>query len=71
MRGPVAELRAFVNAALIQKVDRDHRDPDDVFRRRQVVVAVTFVLGSAVLAWALRITPGDPLFYVATLALAA
>ncbi|MGO4597033.1 CPBP family intramembrane glutamic endopeptidase [Terrabacter sp. 2RAF25] len=71
MRGPVAELRAFVNAALIQKVDRDHRDPDDVFRRRQVVVAVTFVVGSAVLAWALRITPGDPLFYVATLALAA
>ncbi|GAB3888170.1 CPBP family intramembrane glutamic endopeptidase [Terrabacter terrigena] len=71
MRGPVAELRAFVNAALIQKVGRDHRDPDDVFRRRQVVVAVTFVVGSAVLAWALRITPGDPLFYVATLGLAA
>ena len=71
MRGPVAELRAFVNAALIQKVERDHRDPDDVLRRRQVVVAVTFVAGSAVLAWALRITPGDPLFYAATLALAA
>ena len=71
MRGPVTELRAFVNAALIEKVDRDHRDPDDVFRRRQVVVALTFVVGTAVLAWALRITPGDPLFYVATLALAA
>ena len=71
MRGPVGELRAFVNAALIQKVERDHRDPDDVFRRRQVVAAVTFVVGSAVLAWALRITPGDPLFYVATLTLAA
>ncbi|WP_256794101.1 CPBP family intramembrane glutamic endopeptidase [Terrabacter sp. Ter38] len=71
MRGPVTELRAFVNAALIEKVDRDHRDPDDVFRRRQIVVALTFVVGTAVLAWALRITPGDPLFYVATLALAA
>jgi len=71
MRGPVSELRAFVNAALIEKVDRDHHDPDDVFRRRQVVVAITFVVGSAVLAWALRITPGDPLFYVATLTLAA
>ena len=34
-------------------------------------MAVTFVVGSAVLAWALRITPGDPLFYVATLGLAA
>jgi membrane protease YdiL (CAAX protease family) len=71
MRGPVAELRAFVDAALIRKVERDHRDPDDVFRRRQVVVAVTFVVGTVVLAWALRITPGDPVFYVATLALAA
>lgn len=71
MRGPVSELRAFVNAALIEKVGRDHHDPDDVFRRRQVVVAITFVVGSAVLAWALRITPGDPLFYVATLTLAA
>lgn len=71
MRGPVAELRAFVDAALIRKVERDHHDPDDVFRRRQVVAAVTFVVGTAVLAWALRITPGDPLFYVATLALAA
>jgi membrane protease YdiL (CAAX protease family) len=71
MRGPVSELRAFVNAALIEKVDRDHHDPDDVFRRRQVVVAITFVVGTAVLAWALRITPGDPLFYVATLTLAA
>lgn len=71
MRGPVTELRAFVNAALIEKVDRDHHDPDEVFRRRQVVVAVTFVVGSAVLAWALRITPGNPLFYIATLALAA
>ncbi len=71
MRGPVSELRAFVNAALIEKVDRDHHDADDVFRRRQVVVAITFVVGTAVLAWALRITPGDPLFYVATLALAA
>jgi membrane protease YdiL (CAAX protease family) len=67
----VTELRAFVNAALIEKVDRDHRDPDDVFRRRQVTVALTFVVGTVVLAWALRITPGDPLFYVATLALAA
>jgi hypothetical protein len=71
MRGPVAELRAFVDAALVRKVDRDHRDPDDVLRRRQVVVVVTFLVGTGVLAWALRIRPGDPLFYVATLGLAA
>ena len=36
MRGPVTELRAFVNAALIEKVDRDHRDPDGDYVRRWV-----------------------------------
>ena len=70
-RNPLAELRAFVTAALIEPVERRHWDPPEVFRRRQVVVAVTFVVGSGVLAWALRITPGDPSFYGATLLLAA
>ena len=36
MRGPVSELRAFVNAALIEKVDRDHHDPDGAYVRRCV-----------------------------------
>lgn len=69
--GPIAELRAFVTAALIQPVERKHWDPPQTFRRRRVVVAVTFVVGSGVLAWALRIEPGDPSFYVATIVLAA
>lgn len=68
---PIAELRAFVNAALVQPVERKHWDPPQVFRRRQIVVAVTVLVGSGLLAWALRITPGDPLFYVATVLLAA
>ncbi|MCU1538276.1 MAG: Abortive infection protein [Humibacillus sp.] len=68
--GPVAELRAFVNAALIQPVEREHWDAPQVYRRRQVVVVITFIVGSLVLAWALRITPGDPSFYVATVILA-
>jgi membrane protease YdiL (CAAX protease family) len=32
---------------------------------------VTLVVGAAALAWALRIRPGDPLFYTASIALAA
>ncbi|WP_377645155.1 type II CAAX prenyl endopeptidase Rce1 family protein [Oryzobacter terrae] len=68
---PVAELRAFVRAALVDPVPRDHTEPDWAFRRRRVVAFVTLLIGAAVLAWALRIEPGDPTFYVATFALAA
>ena len=69
--GPIAELRAFVTAALVQPVERKHWDPPQVFRRRQIVVIITLLVGSGVLAWALRINPGDPVFYLATLLLAA
>ena len=68
---PLAELRAFVRAALVDPVPRDHTEPDWAFRRRRVVVVITLVVGAGVLAWALRIEPGDPTFYVATFALAA
>ncbi|MBK9475743.1 MAG: CPBP family intramembrane metalloprotease [Tetrasphaera sp.] len=69
MAWPIQELRRFVEAALVNPVPRDHRESDAAFRRRRIVVASTLVIGAAVLAWALRITPGDRLFYVATLAL--
>ena len=68
---PVAELSAFFRAALVDPVPRDHSEPDWAFRRRRLVAVVTLVLGAGVLAWALRIEPGNSLFYVATLALAA
>ena len=68
---PVGELRAFFRAALVEPVPRDHSEPDWAFRRRRTVAVVTLVLGAAVLAWALRIEPGNDLFYVATIALAA
>ena len=71
MINPVAELRAFVRAALVDPVPRDHIEADSAFRRRRWVAGLTLVVGAAVLAWALRIEPGDSLFYVATLALAA
>lgn len=40
-------------------------------RRRWVVSLLTLVIGASVLAWSLRIPAGDPLFYPATLLLAA
>ena len=67
---PVDELRRFLRAALVDPVPRDHTEPDRAFRRRRIVVAVTLLVGAAVLAWALRIEPGDPTFYVATFGLA-
>lgn len=70
MVNPVAELRAFLRAALVEPVPRDHLESDRAFRRRRVVALVTLVVGAGVLGWALRIAPGDPLFYAATLALA-
>ena len=71
MRGPVAELRAFLDAALLEPVKAQHPDPPQARTRRRVVVTVTFVVGSVVLGWALHIKPGDPLFYAGSLALAA
>jgi membrane protease YdiL (CAAX protease family) len=67
---PVTEVRAFVRAALVRPVPRDHAESDAAFRRRRLVAAVTLVVGAVVLALALRIEPGNDLFYPATLALA-
>lgn len=66
----LAELRRFFRAALVVPVPRDHSEPDSAFRRRRVVALATLVAGLALSAWALRIPPGDDLFYPATLALA-
>lgn len=70
MINPLGEFRGFVHAALVQPVERDHTDPDDVFVRRRVVSVLTLLLGGAVLAWSLRIPPGDPRFYLGTTLLA-
>lgn len=50
---------------------RDHRDTPGALRRRQVVCVVTVLVGAVVLATSLRIEPGSPSFYPATLGLAA
>ena len=59
MINPVAELRAFVRAALVEPVPRDHHETDAAFRRRRWVAGTTLVVGAAVLGWALRIEAGD------------
>jgi len=64
------ELGRFVHAALVDKVARDHVESERAFRRRRVVVALTLVIGAALLGFSLSLAPGDDLFYVLTLALA-
>ena len=71
MINPVTEVSKFLHAALLTPVERDHAESDAAFRRRRVVAVITLALGAVLLASALRIEPGDPLFYGATLALAA
>lgn len=70
MINPVHEVRSFVRAALVTPVPRDHTESDAAFRRRRVVAVATLVVGTAVLTLALRIPPGDPAFYLATVGLA-
>lgn len=48
-----------------------HHEPPSLVRRRRVIVAITLVLGAAVLGYLLRRAPGESSFYWLTLALAA
>ncbi len=66
----VAELRAFLAAALPAPVPRDHHETDAAFRHRRRVAGLTLVAGAVVLGIALRQEPGNPTFYVWTLLLA-
>jgi len=61
----------LVRPSLLDRVDRDHRQPDHAFRRRRVVSLITLVIGTALLGLGLAVTPGDAIFYVLTFALAA
>ncbi len=61
----VREVRDFVTASLLTPVERVHSETPATRRRRQVVVAVTIVVGAVGLGLALAIKPGDPWFYAA------
>lgn len=63
--GALSELRrALTNVAV------PHNESPAVVRRRRVIVAITLVVGAAVLAFSLRRHPGESSFYWLTLALA-
>lgn len=64
-------LRLWLRKSLWEKVPRDHRQTPGALRRRQLVTLAFIVVGGVVLGLSLRIEPGSPLFYPATLGLAA
>ncbi|HEY3411191.1 MAG TPA: CPBP family intramembrane glutamic endopeptidase [Propionicimonas sp.] len=66
---PVNEVRDFFTAALVTQVPRDHSETPEQLVQRRWVSAVTLALASFLMAWTLRISPGDPAIYAATLAL--
>ena len=61
----------WLRRSLWDAVPRDHRDPLPRLRRRQWTTAAFALVGAVVLGLTLRIEPGNPWFYPATLGLAA
>ncbi|HEY3337851.1 MAG TPA: CPBP family intramembrane glutamic endopeptidase [Propionicimonas sp.] len=66
---PVREVRDFFTAALVTPVPRDHSETAEQLVQRRWVSAVTLAIASFLMAWTLRISPGDPAIYAITLAL--
>lgn len=64
-------MRLWLRNALWDKVPRDHRSTPAALRRRQWVTAVVVVVGGVVLGLSLRLEPGSPWFYVASLGLSS
>ena len=60
----------LVRPALIDKVERDHRQTDAEFKRRRIVVAITLLFGATLLGLSFATEQGDPLFYPLTFGLA-
>ena len=63
-------MLTFVRRALWDVVPRDHRESPVALRRRQLVTIGFVLVGGVVLGVSLRISPGSPWFYAATLVLA-
>lgn len=61
----------WLRRSLWETVPRDHRESPARLRRRQWLTAAFALLGAVVLGATLRIAPGNPWFYPATLGLAA
>lgn len=70
MIDPVSEVRGFFRAAIADPVERVHHESAEALVQRRWISSVTLAVGSFMLAWTLRLSPGDPAHYAATLALA-
>jgi len=57
--------------ALIDKVERDHRQSDREFLRRRIVVGITLAIGATLLGISLNVAPDSAIFYPLTIGLAA
>jgi len=57
--------------ALIDKVERDHRQSDREFLRRRIVVGITLAIGATLLGISLNVPPDSAIFYPLTIGLAA
>jgi CAAX protease family protein len=66
-----SRLERAIGTTLIEKVPRDHAQPDAEFRRRRIVVALVLVAGATLLGVSLSVRPGDAIFYPLTIAVAA
>jgi membrane protease YdiL (CAAX protease family) len=58
--------RRVLGPALIDRVPRDHDQPDLEFRYRRVVAVATLVIGATLLGFSLATHPGDSAFYPLT-----
>ena len=67
----VAALLRHAPASLVEKVPRDHLEPDAVWRRRRRVVAGTLALGTGLLGRSLSVEPDSKEFYGLTMGVAA
>ena len=71
MRRPTrAQVLAVLPHWLVEKVPRDHREPDEAFRRRRRVVTGVTATGAGLLGVSLSTRPGSWQFYAATASVA-
>jgi len=71
MREWPARLTEALRPALVDKVERDHRQSNSAFLRRRIVVGLTLVVGATLLGISLNVQPDSPYFYPLTIGLAA
>lgn len=67
---PFHELGRFFRAALLDPVRERPEESERARTRRRIVSGITLVVGAVLLGVALRVRPGDPLFYPLTIGLA-